>query len=379
MKPKVLFSASTYSHIRNFHLPYLRQFQNAGWTVCLACGNVPDSSPYTDKLIALPFEKKMHSPSNFRAASILRRELTAQQYDLIITHTSLAAFFTRLAAMGLRSRPRIINMSHGYLFDDNTPVLKRHILLAAERLTSPCTDLLLTMNHYDYAVAQRHKLGHRIENVPGIGVDFSRLQTADVEQGQALRRDLGLLEKDFMLIYAAEFSGRKSQHVLIRAMVHTPKPVVLVLPGQGALLNESKALAAQLGVKDRVIFPGYVDNMPTWYTAADAAVSSSRSEGLPFNIMEAMHLSLPVVASAVKGHTDLITHEETGLLYPYGDHLACAKEIQRLYESPDLRYRLAANAQTAVQPFGLDRVLPIVMEQYGVPVYTAEPVAVGVK
>lgn len=120
----------------------------------------------------------------------------------------------------------------------------------------------------------------------------------------------------FVLLYAAEFSQRKSQATLLRAMPLLPERVVLALPGQGALLDECRRLAEALGLGDRVLFPGYCADMAPWYVLADCAVSASRSEGLPFNIMEAMHASLPVVATAVKGHTDLVTPGQTGFCSP---------------------------------------------------------------
>ena len=133
MGRKVLFTASTYSHIVNFHLPYLRKFREEGWTVHAACGGAPMPIPDVERVIDLPFEKSMWSPNNFKAAILLSDEMRRESYDLIVTHTSLAAFFTRLALWGLEERPAVANMVHGYLFDDETPWLKRNLLLGAER------------------------------------------------------------------------------------------------------------------------------------------------------------------------------------------------------------------------------------------------------
>ena len=372
MEKKVLFAASTYSHIRNFHLPYMGQFHAAGWEVHVACGDAPGAIFYTSQVITLPFEKKMTSSSNFRASRLLRRKMEQEQYDLVITHTSLAAFFTRLAVSKLKKRPRVINMSHGYLFDDSTGFFKRSLLLTAERMTARCTDLVLTMNQYDYRIAQKYKLGKQIVNIPGIGVNFSLLRKPSRTQVHELRQKLNLKAGDFVLIYAAEFSARKSQSVLIRALPQLPKSVILLLPGKGALLEGCKKLADKLGVADRVRFPGHVDNMTAWYSISNAAVTSSRSEGLPFNVMESMYMGLPVIASAVKGHEDLISDGETGLLYAYGNSAACADRILKLYESPILCELMGQAAHQAIQPFSLQRVLPIVMEHYGVPVSVDE-------
>ena len=364
MGKKLLFTASTYSHIHHFHLPYLRHFQEQGWVVHVACGGKPQEIDCADKLIRLPLEKSMGSPANFRASKQLRQLIRKEGYDLIITHTSLAAFFTRLAVLGLSARPPLINMVHGYLFDDDTPFLKRQLLLTAERLTAPCTDLLLTMNDWDYRTAAQHRLGKQVEYIPGIGVDFSRIRQYSPTSRQAARRKMGVPDDAFVLFYAAEFSGRKSQDVLIRAMQKLPPHILLILAGDGAQLEHCRALAKELDLQDRISFPGYISNIGAWYPLADAAVSSSRSEGLPFNIMEAMYAGLPVIASSVKGHEDLITDGETGLLYPYGDASACAEQILRLAGSANLQQKLSVQGKESVSRYHLEQVLPTVTAQY---------------
>lgn len=320
--------------------------------------------PYTDEVVDFPLKKSMWAPGNFKAAVSLSDKMRKEDFDLVITHTSLAAFFTRLALWGLEDRPQVVNMVHGYLFDDDTPWLKRGLLLGAERWMAGCTDLVLTMNRWDYETAVKYRLGQRVEQIPGVGVDFSRFDEIPAGTRRNLRKQLGIPEDAFVLIYAAEFSARKSQTVLIRALERLPENVVLVLAGEGALREECQELAQKLGLGSRVLFPGQVRDIPAWYAMADGAVSASRSEGLPFNIMEAMYAGLPVVASDVKGHGDLITDGETGLLYPYGDEEACAECVWQLFASEDLRRRLVSDAKVWVEQYALEKVFPIIWEQY---------------
>ena len=226
------------------------------------------------------------------------------------------------------------------------------------------TDLLLTMNKWDYRLAGREKLGKRVDWIPGMGLDCHRLNTATADDGASLRKSLGISEKAFVLIFAAEFSRRKSHHILIQAMRLLPENVVLLLPGDGNLLEQCRAAVGRFNLSRRVIMPGYIEDIAPWYRAADAAVTSSRSEGLPFNVMEAMYMGLPVTASAVKGNEDLIRHEENGLLYPYGDAEELAACITRLLSDANLRQALARNARQAVQRYALENVLSEVMEKY---------------
>lgn len=361
---KVLFTASTYSHIVNFHRPYLAAFRQLGWRVEVACGGTPMEIPEAHRVVYIPFEKEMLSPRNAAAWRQLRRLMREEGYDLVSCHTSLASFFTRMAVRGLKNRPKVACVAHGYLFGEENSAARNLLLSTAEGLAAPVTDLLVTMNRWDTEYAKAHKLGKQIAEVPGIGLDTNRLRPVSGQERAALRAEWGVAEGDVLLLYAAEFSRRKSQQVLIRAMTRLPQRVRLVLPGQGVLREACMALAEELGVADRVLFPGQVQMAP-WYAAADLAVSASRSEGLPFNIMEAMYCGLPVVASRVKGHTDLLEESEAGLLYPYGDWAACAGCIQELLQDRELAEQMGERGRQTAQAYTLDRVQPVVMAQYG--------------
>lgn len=354
---KVLYTASTYSHIRNFHRPYLNWFRGEGWEVHVGAGGEPAGVPEADSCFSLPFAKRMTAPSNFRCARLLGHRMEEEGYDLVVTHTALAAFFTRLPLLRRRERPRVVNMVHGYLFDEGTPFVKRNILLNAERLTAPCTDLLLTMNQSDQEIARRYRLGGRLANIPGVGVAYGRIDDVPPEAGAALRREWKIPPEAFLLIYPAEFSKRKNQALLLRGLAALPKQVWLLLPGEGACLEECRALARELGVADRVRFPGQVSNIPACLRAADCAVSASHSEGLPFNIMEAMRAGLPIVATDVKGHRDLL-EGGAGLLYPDGDGAAFAAAVNRLLADGAERERLGRTAYAASGRYALEAVLP---------------------
>lgn len=364
MAQKVLYAASTYSHLKNFHLPYINAFHDAGWAVHTACGGPVLSFPGVERAVSVPFTKNMAAPANFTALLRLSRLIRSEHYDLISVHTSLAAFFTRLAVPRGKTRPYVIHTAHGYLFDGETPVLKRALLLGAEKMTAGVTDLLLTMNQWDYDLAVRRRLGKKVVNTPGMGVDFSRFPPqTDASKAEA-RRALGLSDEEFLLVYAAEFSGRKNQLFLIEALPYLPVRVKYLLLGAGGTLAACKARAAALGVESRVCFPGHVDTAP-YLAAADLCVSASRSEGLPFNLMEAMAAGLPIVATAVKGHTDLCTGPQAEFLFPPGDTDGFVRRAARLLDAPGTRRALSAHNRRAAERYGLEAVRPQLLRLYG--------------
>jgi glycosyltransferase involved in cell wall biosynthesis len=101
---------------------------------------------------------------------------------------------------------------------------------------------------------------------------------------------------------------------------------------------------------------GERDDVPELLAVSDVFVLSSRSEGLPMSVIEAMAAGLPVVASAVGGVPELVVDGETGVLVPPGDARALASALRRLLADPELRRRMGdAGRRRAEQLFDLHR------------------------
>ena len=350
---KILYAASNPVHLRNFHAPYIDRLAAEGdqvWTLC--SGGY--ERPGVFRSIDLPLRKSMWAPVNFisalRLAALLRRE----RFDLLCVHTSLAAFFVRLALLlAGKGETKAVNVVHGYLFDECTPLPKRLPLLLAELLLRRVTDRVVVMNEGDRKLAEKHRLGAEVVFVPGAGVDFGRIGAAD--RGEA-RRKLGLREDALLLLYPAEFSKRKNQAFLIRAMALLPENVLLALPGEGSCLASCRRLAEKLALSGRLRFPGYTADLSEWYAAADICVSAARHEGLPFNVMEGMYAMKPVVASRVAGHTDLVTDGVGGFLYGFGDAEEYADCVRTLSKDPELRQIMGEKNRKLAAAYARERV-----------------------
>lgn len=370
---RVLYAASTFGHLLSFHVPYLNALSARGAEVVALAAGDPAGMPVCVRCVEAPFAKSFTAPGNLAAAAQVARLMREERFDIVLTHTSLAAFFVRLgvALSGCRATTRVVNTVHGYLFDDETPTAKRLVMLGAEKLVAGATDLVVVMNAQDQTIARAHRLCREEPViVPGMGVDLGRCVPATPGERREARARLGVPDDAFVLLYAAEFSARKSQDVLLRALPRLPERAMLALPGRGARLEECRALARELGVEGRALFPGFAEDMGLWRRASDACVSASRYEGLPFHVVEAMACGLPCVLSRVKGHEDLVGDAgsgagECGLLYPYGDSAAFAEAVRRLMENPAAGARMGEAAVRRAQAYRLDVAMPQVMACYG--------------
>lgn len=361
--PKVLICASTSTHINNFHLPYLEFFKKQGFETHVA---VPGGSiiEHADIVHSIPVTKSFFSVKNIKAALMLRKTIRANRYELILTHTALAGAVCRLgAALAGKGRSGVIHTVHGYLFYRGCGLLKKLSCYIPEFLLRGVTDCLITMNEEDTETARRLvRKGGSIIRVPGMGVDPERFQPADEAEKRFSRGKFSIPESAFVLVYAAEFSKRKNHIELIRAMktvVSEHPEALLLLCGSGALQDYIETEAQRLGLSENIRFLGWQGRMEEIYKACDLAVSSSISEGMPFNIIEAQLCALPVVASKIRGHTDLIEHGVNGRLYPPGDPEGFARMIIDAINSPD-----RANAQgQAARKSAMGYTLPIAFEE----------------
>ncbi len=319
---KILYAASTISHINNFHLPYIEALRSEGNEVLvMAAGEGADFN--------VAFEKKMFSLKNLKCQKEIKRILKKEKFDSVILNTSLAAFNIRMA-MPERNRPNVVNLVHGYLFPEEPRSLKEHLLLIAERLLKKKTDSLIVMNSEDLRAAYRYRFTKgEIRMIKGMGANVPE----QLITREAIREELSAKDK-YVILFVGELSGRKNQQLLINAMpeiAENIKNAELWLIGSGENEEALKALAEKNGVADKVKFIGYVPCPADHIRAADIYVAPSKSEGLPFNIIEALGTSTPIVASDIKGHSDLIEDGVTGCLFEKGSCEDMIKKILSVY------------------------------------------------
>lgn len=131
----------------------------------------------------------------------------------------------------------------------------------------------------------------------------------------------------------------------------------LVILGQGSLRDALTEQAAELGIEGRVALPGAVGNVREWYEAADVYALTSRYEGFPNSLLEALACGLPAIAvDCETGPREIVRHEVDGLLVPQDDPAALVAALDRMMGDKSLRERLARRAVEARDRFALERI-----------------------
>lgn len=108
----------------------------------------------------------------------------------------------------------------------------------------------------------------------------------------------------------------------------------LLLPGQPIRLEEYKQMVAERGIAENVDFLGYRRDINNLVGLSDLSVASSFQEGLPINLIEAMAMGNPIVATDVRGNNDAVEDGVNGYLVPVGDSGMMAEKNTRAYERP---------------------------------------------
>lgn len=318
---KVLFVATVVkTHIMEFHLPYLKMFKEEGWHTAVAAKNDYEDStdcmiPYCDDFFDIPFGRNPLAPENRKAFRQLKELIDTGKYDIIHCHTPVGAALARLAAAGARKRgSKVIYTAHGFHFFKGSPVINWIMFYPVERWLSKMTDVLITINKEDYKRAKDFGTC-RVEYVPGVGIDTEKFRARgnQEERSAELRKELGIPEGVKVMLSVGEFTKNKNHRTVIKALRQL-NDYYYVICGRGAMMDDCRALAEQLGVSDRLVLAGYRNDAADFYHMADVFVHPSFREGLPVAVMEALASGLAVVATRIRGSADLVEDGVNGFL-----------------------------------------------------------------
>lgn len=273
-------------------------------------------------------------------------------FKVIHCNTPIGGVIGRLGGL-LMGVDKVIYTAHGFHFYEGAPLFNRTVLKAAERVLARCTDAIITMNEEDYRAAQQFKLRKKGKAyfVHGVGLKVDRFAQKTVDR-EAYRRKLGFSEEDLLLIAAGDLIKRKNYETSIRALAQSEvRNAHLLVCGMGPEQAALEELTEQLGLKGCVHFLGFRSDMKELLEVSDILLFSSRQEGMPRSMMEAMATGLPCLASRIRGNVDILEEGKGGYLYHPDDVQGFAAGIEQLAQNPELRREMGAINQTKIQPF----------------------------
>jgi glycosyltransferase involved in cell wall biosynthesis len=279
----------------------------------------------------------------------LARYLRRESIQVVNTHSGVDSWIGGLAAKLART-PVLVRTRHL-----NIP-LKRNWFNFVHYLADQIITCGETMKIQ--LVEQCGFPARQISSIP-TGIDYYRF--APARSRKQTRAALAVPAEDFLILMVGVIRSVKRVEIALRAFQHllAQQPGAhLVLAGDGPMRKLMEELAQSLRIAERTQFLGHREDVADLMAAADVLLLTSRSEGVPQVVTQALGLGVPVVASAVGGVPELVQHEHTGLLVSSEDPAAVSDALLRIARNPEQAALLGkAGREHALANYSLSAML----------------------
>lgn len=357
---KVLFTAKEDSHVRHFHIPYLKMFKEHGYEVHVASEGY-EVFPYCDVKYNIKFGNSPLSKDILNSYKQLKDIIFDNQFDIIHTHTAIASALTRLSAHKLKKKhqieSRVMYTAHGFHFLKGGLISSWLIYYPIERFLAHMTDDLIVINEEDYEIANRHKMGKKRYLVHGVGIDLDAFTgTPKIKK-----------EKDFVITYIAELNTNKNQLLLLKAAIELLKirqDFMIQLVGSGVAEQSIVDFINEFGLEDNVKLLGYRTDVPDILETTDLVVATSLREGLPVNVIESMASGIPVIATRCRGHVDLVENDINGYIVSY-DQFEIANRMNYLMTHKEVYEHMSVNNVEKSKLYNIKTISRVMEDIYG--------------
>jgi L-malate glycosyltransferase len=288
-------------------------------------------------------------PNRYRRLAEILQSLVQKrkEIDLHILQVFSGASFIQadLASLlaSILNIPTVMVLRGGSLpeFSRKYPQWVKRVFSRAKKIIAPS----------NYLARNFARLGYPIEIIPNI----INLSNYPYREREKILPNLFWM-RSFFWYYQPNMALR----VVHRLQLKYPGlHLVMAGPDKG-LLNETRQLAEELELSEKVNFPGFLDLASKIKLASqnDIYLNTNTVDNMPVSVLEMAALGLPIVSTSVGGVPDLLEHEKTALLVPDGDDQAMAEAVQRLLAEPELTRRLSKNGRELAESCSGEQVLP---------------------
>jgi glycosyltransferase involved in cell wall biosynthesis len=372
--------------------------EEAGYQSLLVAGSVPpgeeDMSYFAEQMGVKP----LYIPEMSREISLmdavttwkLFRLLLRERPDIVHTHTAKAGTVGRVAGflyrwltpgvlMGKPRRCKFVHTYHGHVFHSYYGRLRTGIFLTIEKLLAGLvTDRLVVVSQQQAEeIGRKFRVGRADQiRIIRLGLDLSLFENYANRRAR-FRQELGIGDNVTLVGIVGRLTEIKNHEMFLRsaARLETDVPVRFVVVGDGSLREDLEKQAKSLGLEEKVIFAGGRKDPEYFYPALDICALTSRNEGTPLTLIEAMANARPVIATSVGGVVDLlgdVVEEgvynicERGISVSPNDVDAFAAGLGRLINDKDLRDQLGRRGFEFVDHnYGKERLLEDIKNLYG--------------
>ena len=318
------------------------------------------------------------SPVNdLRTLVRLYRELRRYQPHIVHTHMAKAGLLGRLAATaynltrGSAPRARIVHTYHGHVLEGYFGATTSAAIVSLERLLARASDAIIAispqirrdlLDGFHIGRSEQYRL------VP-LGFDLKGFADTGEQARIAARRELDLPAGVPVITTVGRLTAIKQHRLFldtIKQVAQKHPALVALIVGDGELRTDLESYVAAIGLAERVRFLGWRRDLATVYGATDVFLLTSRNEGTPVALIEAMATAVPGVSTNVGGVKDVIDSPRVGLMAADGDVAGLANAVLRLLDNAEDRSAMGAAARAAVLGrYGFERLVGEIAQLYG--------------
>lgn len=304
---------------------------------------------------------------------ILELQLAWELYKIIkkenpdILHLNSSKIGALGAVIGkLAGAPKIIFTAHGWTFNDPRPPLQLKVITFISRFAARFQDKIICVSEYDRRKALEYKIAPAEKFVViHNGINAKKIELIARDEA---REKLKLDKKDFVIGTIANFYKTKALDTIVLSAIsaiHQNSNIKFILIGDGPEMEKIELLIQKYKLDNYFILPGVIKNASAYLKAFDVFAMSSKKEGLPYALLEAMAAKILCVASAVGGIPEIISNEQNGILIRDMTPGKLQETITKLAGNKLKMKEMAKAGQlTIIDRFSLERMIRKTLEIY---------------
>jgi len=292
----------------------------------------------------------MASQFFFKPVCRLVHIIKKNKIDFIHSQGSRADFFARIAG-SIAGVPYNVCTIAAPIEKFDIGIIHKGIYRFLDRLTENCVDRFIVVSDAleKLLTVKRKIFGKRVVKIYN-GIELQKYHSSGTFDN--LRIELGIPGNAFLIGAIGRIIPSKGLEYLIEAMkviLVTHPEARLIIVGEGPVKDDLITKCKIMGIKDQVIFSGFIDDIRKVLVSIDLLAFPSLSEGFPMTILEAMAMEKPIIATCIDGVMEQISDAVEGLLVPPGNSEALMQAMKKVMEDRALACTLGSAARRKVE------------------------------